>query len=283
MGERRHQDLARVVRRPADLRDVPVRAEVGGAHLAGRPRSRRPRGRPRRPRVRRAPSASRTTTPHRPRRRRTRSVTASWRSRSRSARPPSRCCAMSPSPPSTVPTARPPQKRWAAVDLVGLALVHEPEPQARRSCSQRTAAPRVAHQDPVASRRRRGRASRDACRRGSRPRCTGSRSVRAARSSSMPSRISRRSSTPPWARRMAPAVNAELPPDHSGSAFSSTTTSHPRSRAACAADMPALPGADDDDPGPLLVHHRHAPTRHAVLRAVSAERPRCMGRDGCGW
>src|SRR3954463_8066422 len=57
----------------------------------------------------------------------------------------------------------------------------------------------------------------------------------------MPSRMSRSSASPPWAMRIAPAVNAELPPDHSRSAFSSTRTRHPRARAACAADMPAVP------------------------------------------
>ena len=66
----------------------------------------------------------------------------------------------------------------------------------------------------------------------------GSRSVAGSGSSASSSRTSSR---PPWAMRIAPAVNAELPPDQARSAFSSTSTRAPRSRAACAAHRPALP------------------------------------------
>ena len=58
----------------------------------------------------------------------------------------------------------------------------------------------------------------------------GGTSVAANRSSG--STRSRRSSRPSWTVRIAPAVKAELPPDHSRGAFSKTSTEQPVSRAA---------------------------------------------------
>ena len=49
------------------------------------------------------------------------------------------------------------------------------------------------------------------------------------------------SSRPPWAMRIAPAVNAELPPDHARVGLLEHEHARPRSRAACAAHRPALP------------------------------------------
>src|SRR5215470_12821024 len=51
----------------------------------------------------------------------------------------------------------------------------------------------------------------------------------------------RRSATPSYTVRMAPAVNAVLPPRSASGARSSTSTSAPASRAASAAHIAALP------------------------------------------
>src|SRR3954468_23989196 len=107
-----------------------------------------------------------------------------------------------------------------------------------RSCSQRTAGPESSTRILAISGSPRPSVTRRMSARNSSA-VYGSRSVAANRSSS--STTPARSSRPACARRIAPAVNAELPPDHSGSAFSSTSRRQPRSRAACAADMPAFP------------------------------------------
>jgi hypothetical protein len=78
--------------------------------------------------------------------------------------------------------------------------------------------------------------------------------------------MSRSSASPPWAMRIAPAVNAELPPDHSASVFSRTQ----HARAALAGGVrgghAGVAGDDDDDVVTLLVH---AP-RHSRMRSTAA-------------
>ena len=207
--ERRAQHLARVVRRAAHLRDVPVRPQVAPRASAGWTRSRPRRARP--PGAQRLrPRSGRTPTPS------TSAETgASWRSSI-----PARCAAArvlvdQPAPAVDDAHREPAPERASA---------RRPRrPGARTSAgsgcparaSHATASPRVADEHRRHRRGRRARASPAPCRRGiSRCRARG----RSRRSARRPRRTSRTSSSPPCASRIAPAVKAELPPDHASSA-----------------------------------------------------------------
>ena len=98
---------------------------------------------------------------------------------------------------------------------------------------------RVADQHARHRRGRRARASPAPCRRRSPPRCRAGR--RSRRSARRARRRSRRSSRPAWTVRIAPAVKAELPPDHSARRLLQDQHRAPLSRAAWAAHRPALP------------------------------------------
>ena len=143
----------------------------------------RPRGPPRRrAQLRRAPSAARTTTPRRDRRAAhevlDRRLVAHARSRARSAA--ARCCVHEPAPAVDRADGEPAPEPVAPVDLVAPGARTSAGTARRVRRSQRDGVARVADQHARPSRRRRGRASRVACRPRNRPRCTGSRSVPAA-------------------------------------------------------------------------------------------------------
>ena len=159
VGERGAQHLAGVVRRAADLRHVPVRAEVGGAHLRVGLEAARGEHDRARAQLLRAPSAYRTTTPGRrrppraggprPRRRggarsrrapRRRGAAPSARRRRRRCRPRAR--------PRTAGARRP---RWpGARTSAGSA---GPCPRSQRTASRRVADQHARHRRVAAPER----------------------------------------------------------------------------------------------------------------------------------